>query len=53
MWKVKTEVGYYTVTYCPVCKRQTTFHTIDYNVYKCDICNLKMTYNYKKDRLVL
>ena len=53
MWKVKTEVGYYTITYCPMCKVQRCFHTIDYNVYQCGVCELKMTYNYKKNRLVL
>ena len=53
MWKVKTECGYYTVYFCPQCKRQTTFHTVDYNVYKCDICNLQMIYNDKTDRLKL
>jgi len=53
MWKTKTTTGYYTITYCPLCKRQTTFHTVGYNVYMCDICNLKMTYDYKKNGLKL
>ena len=67
MWKVKTEVGYYTVYFCPKCKHQRTWHTIFYYkfylkeirkmmedfIMKCDICGLNMKYDYKTGRLKL
>lgn len=53
MWKVKTNKGYYTVTFCPMCRKQRTFHTVGYNVFQCDVCKLKMYYDYKGDRLKL
>ena len=53
MWKTKTTQGYYTITRCPMCKVQRSFHTVGYNVFECDKCNLKMMYDYKMDRLKL
>jgi len=53
MWKKKTEKGYYTVYYCPGCRCQRPMHTIDYNIWKCDVCDLEMKYNYKDDKLHL
>ena len=47
MWKSKSEtvngnLCFYTAYYCPQCKKQRIWHTIDYNVWKCDYCGLKM-----------
>lgn len=53
MWKNKSEVGYHTVYYCPSCRSQKTFHTVNWNLWKCAKCNLKMLYDINKDRLKL
>jgi len=51
MWITKSEVGYYTIYYCPQCKRQRYWHTINKNVYKCARCELKMNYDFRESRL--
>ena len=47
MWKSPSETPkgkfcWYMVYYCPRCKRQMTWHTINHNLWKCDMCGLEM-----------
>lgn len=56
MWKKPSETAngdfcWYTVYYCPKCKKQRTWHTINKNLWKCDICGLVMKYRYKDKKL--
>ena len=51
MWITKTEKGYYTIYYCPMCKKQRTYYSINKNLWKCSTCNLIMKYNYKTKKL--
>jgi ribosomal protein L37AE/L43A len=53
MWKTKSEPGYYTVYPCPQCRTQRTWHTLAYDLWRCDMCGLKMKYNGKDDKLHL
>jgi ribosomal protein L37AE/L43A len=52
-WKSWNGNGFHTVYYCPRCKKQITWHTIAFDLFKCDICGLKMKYQVKDDRLHL
>jgi len=47
-WQVKSGKGYYTVMYCPRCKKQMTWHTIAFNIWKCDMCSLLLTHDKKR-----
>lgn len=52
MWVIRD----HTISYCPKCRIQRTFHSKDINNIRywfCDVCNLKMIYNYKDDSLHL
>ena len=53
MWFTKSDNGFYTVHYCYKCKCQRTMHSIARDLYKCDVCGLKLRYDYQKDRLTL
>ena len=53
MWMTKSDPGYYTVYYCPVCKRQMTWHSVNRNIWKCDMCGLEMVYKYSDGKLHL
>ena len=52
MWMNKTDDGYYTVHYCPWCKLQRFFKTIN-GLWLCDRCGNKMKYNQRDGKLHL
>lgn len=45
MWISMSDSGWYTVYYCPKCRRQMTWHTIRNSIFKCDMCGLLMRYD--------
>lgn len=53
MWKTQSDISYYTVYYCPKCRRQGTWHTINKSLWRCDRCGLVMRYDERKDRMCL
>ena len=53
MWASYNEGKGHTVYYCPVCKCQMTWHTVSYNIWKCNKCGLEMIYKHYDQKLHL